>query len=635
MINLFAAVRPRYLGFFALAIIAAGIFSCTDFPSLDIIKEEGIAYRYCVIAKEGYCLKGPYSVCSKNGEPSNECPYENKVITLTYCVFDEDKLCLIGNFDSCPTGGVVSNGCPWINPVPEEDDEEFDYCVFAADSICLKGPYAYSFCPKSAELSNECPKDFEGKYVDLPTSSSSSSSSFFSSSSLSSSSQAESSSSLSLCGNSEYDPATETCLGGSTVTLALCGVHIYDLKTGFCPQIPNPSPYPRCGEIDNGEYDPHTQFCGTDNTVQEKVPCGNVQFDPTEQFCSGTTVLPLCNGSEYNILTEFCERNSGNTADSVYANCGGKSFAPAYQFCSANNIILPLCSGKKFTSTQFCDKNSDGTADSVYTKCGNSKQYDPTEQFCSVVTVLTLCGGKKYDPTKEFCVKDVVQKKCGGKEYDVDASACYISPDGNESVINSMTDIRDGMEYYVVSFGSQAWMAANMNIAKIGDTDIGKCYDEDNANCEKYGRLYTWAEAMALPDKCNTTPDDDCRYYLPRQGICPEGWHIPSDDEWSNLVKFVGGDATAGNVLKASNGWNSSGNGWDTKKFTALPGGYGESASFYDEEKYGFWWTASGSRTANNAFSYTMSYANHAVTQQDDSKARLYSVRCLLGDGGN
>ncbi|GBU24095.1 hypothetical protein R83H12_00721 [Fibrobacteria bacterium R8-3-H12] len=57
--------------FFVLALFAA---SCNDFPSIDIIREEGIAYKYCVIPREGYCLKGPYSVCSKNGEPSMDCP---------------------------------------------------------------------------------------------------------------------------------------------------------------------------------------------------------------------------------------------------------------------------------------------------------------------------------------------------------------------------------------------------------------------------------------------------------------------------------------------------------------------------------------------------------------------------------
>jgi len=623
MINLFASVRSRYLGFFTLAVIAVGIFSCTDFPSLDIIKEEGIAYRYCVITKEGYCLKGPYSVCSKNGEPSNDCPYEDKVITLTYCVFNEDKLCLIGNFESCPAGGVVSNGCPWINPV-EEDADEFDYCVFAADSICLKGPYAYSFCPKSAELSNECPKDFKGEYVDLSSSSLHSPSS---------SSKAESSSSLSLCGNSEYDPATEMCLDGSTVTFALCGVHIYNLKTGFCPKIINPSPYPRCGEIDGGEYDPHTQFCGTNNTVEEKVPCGNVHFDPTEQFCSGDNVLPLCGGSEYNTITQFCERNSAGTADSVYAKCGERTFNPTEQFCSASNIIQPLCGGKKLTLTQFCDKNSAGTADSVYTKCGNEKQYDPTQQFChSNGTVWPKCKGNSFDPSKSFCIDNELFEKCDNKEYNVNIYEC--NPDGKQ-LVTIITDKRDNNKTYkAVSVGSQMWMAENLNYATTGS------FCSDPPNCTAYGRLYTWAEAMALPDGCNITTDDPaCRYKLPRQGICPENWHIPNDGEWSTLVLNAGG-SVAGRELKAESGWlesspGVSGNGWDNG-FKALPGGWSDGTTVNDIGKFGYWWTTFESRDLDSAgFSiyYNMSSLNRSVNRDYGTKTSLYSVRCVY-DGG-
>jgi len=299
-----------------------------------------------------------------------------------------------------------------------------------------------------------------------------------------------------------------------------------------------------------------------------------------------------------------------------------------------------LCAGKTFTSTQFCDKNSLNTADSVYTKCGNTKQYDPTEQFCynGSGSVLPKCEGGSFDPTKKFCVEDHLYNKCNGKEYQVDIYTCNISSDGTESIGNIFTDERDNnREYPVVFLGSQTWMAENMHIDKVkikagSVIDIGKCYDDDDDNCDTYGRLYTWTEAMALSPDCITIPNDSkCRAYVPWQGICPDGWHIPSDKEWADLVDYAGGGAGAGKVLKAETGWN----GWNITQFSALPGGWSsDGTTFADEGDNGFWWTASVSRDDDKAISYFMTYVNNSVNSQDDSKGNLYSVRCVYGDGG-
>jgi len=182
--------------------------------------------------------------------------------------------------------------------------------------------------------------------------------------------------------------------------------------------------------------------------------------------------------------------------------------------------------------------------------------------------------------------------------------------------------------------GSQTWMAENMNIDKDkDDNEIGKCYKDDPANCITFGRLYTWTEAMALPTGCEATPNENsCRYSLPRQGICPEGWHIPSDKEWSTLLDFVGGDLIAGRELKAIVGWFDDGNGWDTYNFSALPGSYYSSTD--DDEKSGYWWTASATRTdVNSVSSYNMSYSTSAVNPQQVDKSFSYSVRCVYGEG--
>jgi uncharacterized protein (TIGR02145 family) len=78
------------------------------------------------------------------------------------------------------------------------------------------------------------------------------------------------------------------------------------------------------------------------------------------------------------------------------------------------------------------------------------------------------------------------------------------------------------------------------------------------------------------------------------RGICPSGWHVPSDTEWEVLVNYVGGDSTAGTKLKSTSGWSDGGNGTDDYGFSALPGGGRfTDGIFWDVGTRGYWWSAS------------------------------------------
>jgi uncharacterized protein (TIGR02145 family) len=105
----------------------------------------------------------------------------------------------------------------------------------------------------------------------------------------------------------------------------------------------------------------------------------------------------------------------------------------------------------------------------------------------------------------------------------------------------TFTDPRDGKVYRTVRIGNQVWMAENLNY----DAEGSKCYNNDPANRQKYGWLYDWETAKA---------------------VCPDGWHLPSDAEWQELVDFAGGDRVAGRRLKARDGWDN-GNGIDDLGF--------------------------------------------------------------------
>jgi len=186
---------------------------------------------------------------------------------------------------------------------------------------------------------------------------------------------------------------------------------------------------------------------------------------------------------------------------------------------------------------------------------------------------------------------------------------------------NKCTDIANCKKKQI---GSQVWLAENLNIDVSGSV----CYDKKESNCDKYGRLYTWAAAMDIDSKYNEQlwGESDVRH----QGICPTGWHIPSNDDWNELIDYVesenGCSNCADKYLKSKSGWERGGNGNDKYEFSALSGGGGSSGGrFYDVGNFGFWWSASENYSiiANNNWD-----AYYGVWD-GSSKHDLFSVRCV------
>jgi len=192
--------------------------------------------------------------------------------------------------------------------------------------------------------------------------------------------------------------------------------------------------------------------------------------------------------------------------------------------------------------------------------------------------------------------------------------------------------------YEIIGIGDQIWVAENLN-SDIPNNDTDVCYEDDPDNCTKYGRLYNWATAMALPPKCNSTlstSDADCTIKTPHKGICFTGWHIPSDADWDELLRYVdsknGGNGagtpyesnTAGRYLKASDDWD----GTDKYSFAALPGGYGNSGDYENIDNGGYWWSSSANDAAYAHF-WEMGSKSTIVSWHNNDKNRLHSVRCV------
>lgn len=217
---------------------------------------------------------------------------------------------------------------------------------------------------------------------------------------------------------------------------------------------------------------------------------------------------------------------------------------------------------------------------------------------------------------------------------------------------DSIIDPRDKQVYKVVKIEvpdsnySQVWMAENLNYADSNRTPSLKggnwCYQGDEKKCKVSGRYYSWAAAIDSVALANDAEAPlDCGYGkkcgLDRavQGICPDGWHLPSIYEWGLLSVALGNAPVSGEPLKALTGWNYAGtpdnNGTDLYGFAALPTGRISATKW---EKVGsdvYYWSAT-EYSANDGryFNINNVYTNSYTYQ--NSKSYGQSVRCVKGD---
>ena len=222
-------------------------------------------------------------------------------------------------------------------------------------------------------------------------------------------------------------------------------------------------------------------------------------------------------------------------------------------------------------------------------------------------------------------------------------ASCDNSDDNDSPSGSTVKDI-DGNVYHTVTIGTQVWMVENLKVTKYNDgtpitkitdnswdelTTGGYCnYDNTESYATTYGRLYNW-------------------YAVETGKLAPKGWHVPSKEEWSTLIVFLGGNNIAGGKLKAKGStWASPNEGATNEEgFSALPGGdrsgyggFGSDGGHYSMGEYGVWWSSTGD--GYGAWHYTMSYDNSRVSSSNSQYEVPYygldnnlnfgkSVRCI------
>ena len=211
---------------------------------------------------------------------------------------------------------------------------------------------------------------------------------------------------------------------------------------------------------------------------------------------------------------------------------------------------------------------------------------------------------------------------------------------------NKLKDLRDGKIYKTVTIGNQVWMAENLNYYDSTNLSVKAkswCYNDSAYYCEKYGRLYTWAAAV---DSVKLYRDEsiDCGYGRACvlsdtvYGICPQGWHLPSNTEWESLFSAVGDQSTAAKMLRTTSGWVDGGNGTDSVGFSALPAGFmtnldcngrvGNVGCFGGDGYAAFFWSAT-ENSVYEAYYFELYYFLEGASGHYISKNYAYSVRCV------
>ena len=217
------------------------------------------------------------------------------------------------------------------------------------------------------------------------------------------------------------------------------------------------------------------------------------------------------------------------------------------------------------------------------------------------------------------------------------------SVDSGEPVFGELTDARDGRVYKTVKLGSQEWMAENLNYAAEGSL----CYEDDEKNCEKYGRLYNWEIALDTSNRGCGDNFSGCRLrsdFHPREGICPDGWHVPEHAEWDTLFAYAdahGEGESAGDALQAyyRDDYLEKTYSSDRFGFNVLPAGVFNGKEFSGLGTSSEFWTASIETT--DWLSY-ISITPSTIHFVKGSGSNVYmthishavSVRCVKGQGG-
>ena len=303
---------------------------------------------------------------------------------------------------------------------------------------------------------------------------------------------------------------------------------------------------------------------------------------------------------------------------------------------------------------------SDGSCDLISCHCLEGTAWDESLGGCiPLISAETACGeGTVWDTEAQNCVivtpSDTDFDGCVGMTDLLDLLSLFGTC--GEEELEEEPEVAEwscgsplayqGYDYETVLIGEQCWFAENLRCEEYGNGDpipanlsdaewtsthsgAKSIYGEENATCQasyspegdacndnwslaEFGYLYNWYAA--------TDP----------RGLCPSGWHLPSDNEWTLVTNHLGGDTVAGGHLKSTSGWNEEGvGGSNSSGFSGLPGGhrYYSNGNLNHAGNRGFWWSSSW--VGSVAWLRRLDHDSGAVVRYNNSHRDGHSVRCI------
>lgn len=285
----------------------------------------------------------------------------------------------------------------------------------------------------------------------------------------------------------------------------------------------------------------------------------------------------------------------------------------------------------------FYGKYACGTAINLHAVPGPGYVFAGWEFDIAMDDPIIIILGAPYSPYQMNMTNPISYEVCGDKI--IQARFLPVT----SSCGDSITDNRDGKKYPTVLVGEQCWMAANLDVGtginsaqnQTNNNIIEKyCYNNEPAACDIHGGLYSWNEMMQYTTTAGAN------------GICPDGWHIPSDDEWKHLEGYVDSlykinddewdsiefrGFNAGQNIKSTELWFNNGNGSDLLGFRVLPSGLLLAPNFYNLGQAGTFWTSSETST-NYAWRRNIVFNDDGIYRNNNSvKSICRSVRCVKG----
>ncbi len=384
-----------------------------------------------------------------------------------------------------------------------------------------------------------------------------------------------------------------------------------------------------------------TVTCGKNSATLFKAVCGAASsYDPKTQFCYGRVVgdsvvlspFPRCkdwsevdpstegkdlSSFEYDVDGNFCDEKGVLHAKCEWEDEDGKLVRKTFawnEYCDAANkkiekkVACAEGSSILRKKTEYCYTTNDNSKVrfAALKKCGsgnNETLYNPVTDFCQKESAGDL-------GSKSICAENVAK----ADQFNIDIR--YMAEESLDDHTSQICDTRDYHIYDVVTVSGKTWMTQNLNYRKVvlvngvekvqptSSLDSSSfCFKDDPENCKTTGRLYMWSAAidsiaLASGSKktyCGDGEDDNCKLPETVQGVCPDGWHLPSRTEMasypSEFIKPAG--------------------------YRNVDGRYAGTASLY-------LWTSTGSTKSE---AYRMMNGGSGIAPM--SKTKGYSVRCI------